>query len=56
MCIPYMRRRAESIRQVVMDVSPNAILIVDRELNLQDLSPSAEKMFRCYRVGVVENL
>ena len=53
MCIPYMRRRAESIRQVVMDVSPNAILIVDRELNLQDLSPSAEKMFRCYRVGVV---
>ena len=53
MCIPYMRRRAESIRQVVMDVSPNAILIVDRELNLQDLSPSAEKMFRCYRVGVM---
>lgn len=49
MCIPYMRRRAESIRQVVMDVTPDAILIVDKDLNLQDLSPSAEKMFRCYQ-------
>jgi iron only hydrogenase large subunit-like protein/uncharacterized Fe-S cluster-containing protein len=48
MCIPYMRRRAESIRQVVMDVTPDAILIVDKDLNLQDLSPSAEKMFRCH--------
>jgi PAS domain S-box-containing protein len=48
MCIPYMRRRAESLRQVVMDVTPDAILIVDKNLNLQDLSPSAEKMFRCH--------
>jgi PAS domain S-box-containing protein len=47
MCIPYMRRRAESIRQVVMDVTPDAILIVNKNLDIQDLSPSAEKMFRC---------
>ena len=48
MCIPYMRRRAETIRQVVMDVTPDAILIVDKNLDIQDLSPSAEKMFRCH--------
>jgi PAS domain S-box-containing protein len=48
MCIPYMRRRAETIRQVVMDVTPDAILIVDRNLDIQDLSPSAEKMFHCH--------
>lgn len=53
MCIPYMRRRAESIRQVVMDVSPDSVMIVNRELQIQDLSPSAEKMFRCYRLAVI---
>jgi iron only hydrogenase large subunit-like protein len=45
MCIPYMRRRSESLRQVVMDVSPNAILIVDDNLTVQDMSPSAEHLF-----------
>jgi uncharacterized Fe-S cluster-containing protein len=53
MCIPYMRRRAESLRQVVMDVTPNAIIIVDTNLNIQDMSPSAEKMFNCRLPGVV---
>lgn len=47
MCIPYMRRRAEGLRQVVMDVTPNAILIVDTRLYLQDMSPSAEEMLGC---------
>ncbi|MBC7237613.1 MAG: 4Fe-4S dicluster domain-containing protein [Chloroflexi bacterium] len=45
MCIPYMRRRAESLRQVVMDVTPDAVLIVDTRLYIQEMSPSAEKMF-----------
>jgi iron only hydrogenase large subunit-like protein/uncharacterized Fe-S cluster-containing protein len=53
MCIPYMRRRSESIRQVVMDVSPDAVMIVNRDLQVQDLSPSAEKMFRSYRLAVI---
>lgn len=47
MCIPYMRRRAESLRQVVMDVTPNAIVIVDTRLYIQDMSPSAERMLHC---------
>lgn len=45
MCIPYMRSRAESLNSVVMDVTPNAILIVDGDLRIQDMSISAERMF-----------
>jgi PAS domain S-box-containing protein len=45
MCIPYMRARAESLHGVVMDVTPNAIVIVDSELRVQDMSISAERMF-----------
>jgi PAS domain S-box-containing protein len=47
MCIPYMRSRSESLRQVVMDVSPNSILILDQHLGIQDISPSAEHLFGC---------
>ena len=46
MCIPYMRNRSESLRQVVMDVSPNSIIIVDHNLRIQDMSPSAEELFK----------
>jgi PAS domain S-box-containing protein len=45
MCIPYMRARAESLHSVVMDVTPNAIVIVDSDLRVQDMSISAERMF-----------
>jgi PAS domain S-box-containing protein len=47
MCIPYMRQRSESLRQVVMDVSPNSIVILDDHLGIQDMSPSAEHLFGC---------
>jgi len=47
MCIPYMRSRSESLRQVVMDVSPNSIFILDNHLAIQDMSPSAERIFGC---------
>lgn len=47
MCIPYMRRRAESLRQVVMDVTPNPVIVVDTRLQIQEMSPSAEQLFNC---------
>jgi PAS domain S-box-containing protein len=49
MCLPYMRARTESLHTVVMDVTPNAILVVDGDLRVQDLSRSAEEMFGCSR-------
>jgi PAS domain S-box-containing protein len=45
MCIPYMRRQSESLRQVVMDLIPNAIVIADNDLVIRDMSPSAEALF-----------
>ena len=51
MCIPYMRARAESLNAVVMDATPNAIIIVDRDLRIQDLSHSAAQLFNCSRAA-----
>lgn len=47
MCIPYMRRRAEDLRHVLMAVTPEPCIIIDNRLRIQDLSPSAEAMFGC---------
>ncbi len=52
MCIPYMRTRAESLTNVVMDVTPDAILVVDKALHVQDISRSAEQMFHCHRLAI----
>ncbi|PKN20486.1 MAG: ferredoxin [Deltaproteobacteria bacterium HGW-Deltaproteobacteria-6] len=52
MCIPYMRSRSESLRQVVMDASPNSIIILDNHLGIQDMSPSAENLFGCLLTDV----
>ncbi|MGB9593918.1 MAG: [Fe-Fe] hydrogenase large subunit C-terminal domain-containing protein, partial [Anaerolineae bacterium] len=47
MCIPYTRKRAESLRQVVMAVTQDPVITVDTRLHIQDMSPSAEAMLRC---------
>ena len=53
MCIPYMRSRAESLTNVVMDSVPNAVLVVDDALHIQDASASALRMFSRHRSDVL---
>lgn len=47
MCIPYMRKRAESLSNIVTAAMPNGIVIVDEELKILEMNPAAEKMFKC---------
>lgn len=45
MCMPYMRSRAESLANLVMQSTANAIIVVDKDLIIQDFNPAAERMF-----------
>jgi uncharacterized Fe-S cluster-containing protein len=45
MCMPYMRSRAESLANRVMESTANAIIVVDKDLIIQDFNPAAERMF-----------
>jgi len=47
MCIPYMRKRAESMSHVILNSMPNGVLVVDSELNILEMNPKAEEMFNC---------
>jgi PAS domain S-box-containing protein len=45
MCIPYMKTKAESFSNMVIDNSLNGIVVVDEDMIIQEFNPAAEKMF-----------
>ncbi len=45
MCIPYMKSKAESFSNMVIDNSLNAIIVVDENMVIQEFNPASEKMF-----------
>jgi PAS domain S-box-containing protein len=57
MCIPYMRMKAESRASLICNLTPNAIFVVDRDLQIIEVNPAAEEKFLCQQEQVVgENL
>ncbi|NPV54581.1 MAG: PAS domain-containing protein [Firmicutes bacterium] len=43
MCIPYMRKRAESMASVTFNLTPNGIIITDTDLRILDVNPVVER-------------
>ncbi|MCK4257605.1 MAG: PAS domain-containing protein [Halanaerobiales bacterium] len=46
MCLPYMRSRAESMSNLIIHSTPNGVFVVDFEMNIIEVNPSAERMFQ----------
>lgn len=47
MCIPFMRKRAESLSDMVLNALSDGVIIVGEDLTIQELNPAAEKIFNC---------
>ena len=45
MCLPYMRERAESISNVIIHSTPNAIFAITEDFNIQEVNLAARKIF-----------
>ncbi len=45
MCLPYMRERAESMSNLIINTTPNAIFALDEKLCIQEANYSAQKVF-----------
>lgn len=54
MCIPYMHEKAQSMANVVLDTTPNVIILVDSEMKIVEFSGAAEKYFRIPRATARE--
>ncbi|HYH02310.1 MAG TPA: (Fe-S)-binding protein, partial [Bacillota bacterium] len=46
MCIPYMKNKAESFSNTIVETTLNAIIVVDEELRVQKFNPAAIRMFK----------
>jgi len=45
MCLPYMRGRAETLSNIIISSTPNAIIAVNNEYEIQEMNRAFEKMF-----------
>lgn len=54
MCIPYMQERAQSMSNVVLDTTPNIIIITDQDMRILEFSKAAEAKFHTTRAKAKE--
>lgn len=45
MCMPYMRSKAESFANIIVENSLNGIIAVDRKMIIQEINPAIKQMF-----------
>lgn len=45
MCLPYMREKAESMSNIILENTPDAIFVTDSAFNILEYNPAAAKMF-----------
>ena len=54
MCIPYLHEKAESLANLVMETSPNLVLIVDRDMKILEYSAVGQKYFGKSRAEAIQ--
>ena len=55
MCLPYAIAKAESMSNVVLDITPNLILIIDSSLRIRECNKSAQNFFGVTRQEALES-
>ncbi|QCX34145.1 4Fe-4S dicluster domain-containing protein [Caloramator sp. E03] len=53
MCLPYMREKAESLSNIIINSSPNAILALNRELYIHEANNAAYRIFNIENINLV---
>ncbi|MBZ4663022.1 MAG: 4Fe-4S dicluster protein [Caloramator sp.] len=52
MCLPYMKEKAESLSNIIINSSPNAILALNSELYIQEANNSVYKIFNIENINL----
>ncbi len=55
MCVPYMKNKAESFSNTIVESTLNAIIVVNQDLVIQKSNPAAIRMFKLPKNGAVGN-
>lgn len=54
MCIPYMHEKAQSMANIIIDTTPNIIIIVDSEMKIIEFNLAAQRHFKKTRAEALE--
>lgn len=54
MCLPHALEQAESMSNVVMDVTPSMILIIDKDMRIRECNKKAQEMLNVSREEALE--
>jgi len=46
LCLPYIRSKAESFSNIIFENTPNLLLILDKNLNIKELNPTALELLK----------
>lgn len=49
MCLPFMKQKAETLTNVIFDMTPSIIVILNLDMEIIEFNPAAEKLFRIRR-------
>ena len=55
MCLPFMKEKAESFSNIIIENSPNAIMVLDAQLNVSQLNEAACALFGIEEPAAVLN-
>ena len=53
MCLPFMRNKNEAISNLIINATPNAIVVLDHDYRILEFNPAAEMTFEVSRADVV---
>lgn len=53
MCLHFMRSKAESLSNVIIENTVNSIIMVDYDINVVEINPAAQKIFNIYRQNII---
>lgn len=55
MCLPYALQKAQSMSNIVLDTTPNLILLVDSEMKIKEFNKKAQELFKISRDDALEH-
>lgn len=52
-CLPYLRKKAESMQSIMIEHSPNVVCLIDNNLTIIEVNPSFMKLFNPQHLDVI---
>lgn len=53
MCLHFMRSKAESLSNVIIENTPNCLILLDGDMKIKELNPAAEKTFLVDKENII---